>query len=59
ALLCRRPMNSPMLVRNLARWPSSTPPVLQHLGRQAVVKRSVDLRNQILRHPNGPSKLAP
>jgi len=46
-----------MLVRNLARWPATPPPVLTHLMRQAHVKRSPALRNLILRHPNAPSEL--
>ena len=57
ALLCRRSLGSTLLVRNLARWPSTPPAVLQHLARQAIVQRSADLRNQILRHPNAPSGL--
>ena len=57
ALLCRRPLSSSLLVRNLARWPSTPPPLLKHLIRQPIVKRNVDLKNQILRHPNAPSNL--
>jgi hypothetical protein len=57
ALLCRRPLHSTLLVRNLARWPSTPPEVLVHLARQPVVKRSPALRDAILRHPNAPSHL--
>lgn len=57
ALLCRRPLSSTLLIRNLARWPSTPPPVLQHMARQPAVKRSPVLRNEILRHPNAPSRL--
>ena len=57
ALLCRRPLGSMLLIRNLARWPSTPPPVLQHLARQPVVRRNVDLKNQILRHANAPKGL--
>lgn len=58
AVLIRRPVTSALLVRNLARWPSTTPPLLQHLARQALVKRNMDLKNQVLRHPNAPSNLS-
>lgn len=57
ALLCRRPLHSTLLVRNLTRWPSTPPQVLVHLARQPVVKRSPVLRNAVLRHPNAPSQL--
>ena len=57
ALLCRRPLVSTLLIRNLARWPSTPPPVLQHMARQPAVRRSPMLRNEILRHPNAPSRL--
>lgn len=57
ALLCRRPLVSTLLIRNLARWPSTPPPVLQHMARQPSVRRSPMLRNEILRHPNAPSRL--
>ncbi|MCG8456847.1 MAG: hypothetical protein MI919_11250 [Holophagales bacterium] len=57
ALLCRRPLASTLLVHNLARWPSTPPPVLRHLARQPAVRRSPQLRNQVLRHPNAPSGL--
>lgn len=57
ALLCRRPLSSALLVQNLARWPSTPPPVLHHMMRQPLVQRTPALRNLILRHPNAPSKL--
>lgn len=57
SLLCRRPLQSTMLVQNLARWPATPPPVLQYMARQSLVKRTPALRNLILRHPNAPSKL--
>lgn len=56
-LLRRRALTSALLVRNLARWPATPPPVLAHLVRQAHVKRNPALRNLILRHPNAPSEL--
>lgn len=57
ALLCRRPMVSTLLIRNLAAWPSTPPAVLTHLARQPIVRRNPSLRNAILRHPNAPSQL--
>ncbi|MDA8020022.1 MAG: hypothetical protein MPN21_21485 [Thermoanaerobaculia bacterium] len=57
ALLCRRPLASTLLIRNLARWPSTPPPVLEHLMRQPAVRRSPVLKNEVLRHPNAPSRL--
>ncbi len=57
SLLCRRPLHSTLLVRNLARWPSTPPSVLHHMARQPMVKRNPALRNLILRHPNAPSRL--
>jgi hypothetical protein len=57
ALLCRRPLHSTLLVRNLSRWPATPPQVLRHLARQPMVRRSPALRNAILRHPNAPSQL--
>lgn len=57
ALLVRRPLHSTLLVRNLARWPSTPPPVLQHMARQPMVRRSPQLMGKILQHPNAPSRL--
>lgn len=57
ALLCRRTLGSTLLLQNLARWPSTPPPVLAHLSRQPIAQRSPMLRNLILRHPNAPSQL--
>lgn len=54
-LLCARPIASLVLVQNLARFPSTTPPLLAHLMKQPMVKRQVQLRNLILQHPNCPS----
>lgn len=57
ALLVRRPLQSTLLIRNLCRWPSTTPPVLRHLARQPAVRRSPQLRNLVLQHPNAPTSL--
>lgn len=56
-LLCARPIVSLVLIQNLARFPSTTPPLLIHLMRQPTVKRQVQLRNMILQHPNCPGDL--
>lgn len=57
SMLCQRPLVSTLLIQNLARWPSTPPPVLQHMARQPMVLRSPALKNLILRHPNVPSQL--
>jgi hypothetical protein len=57
SLLCARPIHSTLLVQNLARWPATPPPVLVHLGKQPIVKRSPMLKNLLLRHPNVPAQL--
>ncbi len=56
-LLRRRSLTSTLLLRNLARWPATPPPLLVHLMRQPQVKRNPSLRNLVLRHPNAPSEL--
>lgn len=57
SLLCARPMVSQILVQNLARFPGILPPLLVHLMKQVVVKRSPSLRTLILQHPNAPADL--
>lgn len=57
AMLCQRPLVSTLLIQNLARWPSTPPPVLENMARQPIVLRSPALKNLILRHPNAPSRL--
>jgi hypothetical protein len=54
-LLCARTYNSLMLIQNLARFSSTPPQVLQHLLKQALVKRQPHLRTLIAQHPNCPS----
>jgi hypothetical protein len=54
-LLCARTYNSLMLIQNLARFSSTPPQVLQHLLKQALVKRQPHLRMLIAQHPNCPS----
>ncbi len=55
-LLCQRSINSVMLIQSLCRFTSTPPPVLNHLMRQAVVKRQPNLKMMILQHPNCPSE---
>jgi hypothetical protein len=54
-LLCARTYNSLMLIQNLARFSATPPQVLQHLLKQALVKRQPHLRTLIAQHPNCPS----
>ena len=56
-LLRRRSLTSTLLLRNLARWPATPPPLLIHLMRQPQVKRNPSLRNLVRRHPNAPAEL--
>jgi hypothetical protein len=55
-LLCQRSINSVMLIQSLCRFTSTPPPVLNHLMRQALVKRQPNLKTMILQHPNCPSE---
>jgi hypothetical protein len=55
AMLCAKTYASTLLIQNLARFAATPPNVLQHLARQAVVKRQAHLRQLILQHPNCPS----
>ncbi|TNE49303.1 MAG: hypothetical protein EP343_12360 [Deltaproteobacteria bacterium] len=56
-LLCRRAINSTMLLRNLANFPATPPRLLIHLHKQPMVRRNASLQNAILRHPNTPATL--
>lgn len=56
ALLCRRQFLSLLLVRNLATWSATPPPLIGHLLKQALVRRQPQLRNLLLRHPNTPAE---
>jgi hypothetical protein len=55
-LLCQRTIHSALLIQSLARFASTTPPILNHLLRQPVVKRQAHLKTMILQHPNCPSE---
>jgi hypothetical protein len=54
-LLCARPYNSLVLIQNLARFSSTPPPVLQHLMKQPLVKRTPHVRTLIAQHQNCPA----
>jgi len=57
ALLCSRTLTSVLLVENLARWPSTPPPVIVHLLKQPMVVRMPQLRTALKRHPNCPASV--
>jgi hypothetical protein len=54
ALLCARVYASTSLVQNLARFGACPPPLIAHLLRQELVRRSPNLRLLLERHPNAP-----
>lgn len=56
-LLCATPLNSSLLVQNLAQWSPTPPNVIEHLLRQPLVQRASHLKLVLLRHPNCPSRL--
>jgi hypothetical protein len=51
-LLCRRTYVSTLLIQNIARWSAAPPQLIAHLLRQEVVRRNVQLRLLLERHPN-------
>lgn len=55
AALCARTYVSTLLVQNIARWSAAPPPLLAHLLKQELVRRSPALRTQLQRHPNAPA----
>jgi hypothetical protein len=57
ALLCRRTYNSSILIQNLARFPGTPPKLIEHLLRQQLVRRQVQLRQLLQRHSNCPAAL--
>jgi hypothetical protein len=54
ALLCARTYTSTLLVQNIARWAAAPPPLIAHLLKQPLVRRSPQLRLALGRHPNAP-----
>lgn len=59
AILIGRSAMSAMLIRNLAQWPTTPPPVLGHLLKMPQVQRDKSLSQALQRHPNLPSSLKP
>ena len=57
SILCSRSAMSTLLIRNLARWPSTPPPLLKHMVGLPAVGRDKSLKQALLRHPNLPSSL--
>ena len=55
ALLCGRTFTSSMIVENLARWPATPAPVIQHLLKQPMLRSMPTLRAMLQRHPNCPA----
>ena len=55
ALLCGRPITSTLLAQNIARWAAAPPPLVAHLLKQEIARRSPQLRLQLQRHPNAPA----
>jgi len=54
-LLCRHSYHSTLLIQNIARWSGAPPALLAHLLRQETVRRNVQLRLLLERHPNAKS----
>jgi hypothetical protein len=57
ALICRRTINSNLLISNLARHAATPSQVIRHLAKQQVVKRTPQLKKLLLQHPNCPGEL--
>lgn len=51
-LLCRRTFVSTLFIQNIARWSAAPPQLIAHLLRQEIVRRNVQLRLMLERHPN-------
>lgn len=56
ALLCGRTYGSTLLIQNFSRWPACPPPLIAHLLKQEIVRRSQSLRLLLQRHPNAPAE---
>lgn len=57
ALMCRRTIQSNLLIQNLCRFPGTPPALLAHMAKSPIVKRMPQLRALIKQHPNCPSTL--
>jgi hypothetical protein len=55
SLLCNRSYTSTLFVQNISRWSVAPGPLIAHLLKQELVKRSPALRTALVRHPNAPS----
>lgn len=51
-ILCRRTFVSTLFIQNIARWSAAPPQLIAHLLRQEIVRRNVQLRLMLERHPN-------
>jgi len=51
-ILCRRTIISTLFIQNIARWSAAPPQLIAHLLRQEMVRRNVQLRQMLERHPN-------
>jgi hypothetical protein len=56
SILCSKPMNSVLMIQNLARFPACPPALLVHLLKQPFVRKSPALKKLIFQHPNLPSQ---
>jgi hypothetical protein len=52
ALMCRRTYVSTLLIQNIARWSAAPPQLIAHLRKQDTVRRNVQLKLMLERHPN-------
>jgi hypothetical protein len=55
ALICARPIVSVMLVQSFSKFAATPPSVISHFLKQPMVKRQINLKHALLKHPNCPS----
>ncbi len=55
ALICARPIVSMMLVQSFCKFASTPPSVISHFLKQPLVKRQIQVKHMLLKHPNCPS----
>ena len=55
SFLCNRNYTSTLFVQNISRWSVAPGPLIAHLLKQELVKRSPALRAVLIRHPNAPA----
>ena len=51
-ILCRRTHVTTLFIQNVARWSAAPPQLITHLLRLEIVRRNVQLRLMLERHPN-------